>query len=259
MCHRYALQAKPHGHGDVHSLLLRSGLAETWLSEGRKYIVFFQVRAQLRTGGCVTLCATLTCWFVTGWIAGHQRSLLRHDPGHGGRECDAWIHGTCTAVCCVVLFDGSWHLASHAATAMTCPCQINTICTNRRGGDARGAIATLQSDGKDDRTVNVEYNQLDALLRETVNEDGDVDDPETGWSPFPGNTNQLVCGRGGQPVVVSRMLCSDAVACACDCAGHCGGPLCGHCQAYRGADARVCEPKVRTGVGMAFGKPGTSR
>ena len=34
-------------------------------------------------------------------------------------------------------------------------------------------------------TVNVEYNQLDPLLRETSSPDGDVND-ETGFSPYPG-------------------------------------------------------------------------
>lgn len=39
---RYQLEAKPHGHGDVHFLLHTSNLAQRWLSEGRKWIVFFQ-------------------------------------------------------------------------------------------------------------------------------------------------------------------------------------------------------------------------
>jgi len=34
-------------------------------------------------------------------------------------------------------------------------------------------------------TVNVEYNQLDPLLRATSYPDGDVND-DTGFSPFPG-------------------------------------------------------------------------
>lgn len=40
--------------------------------------------------------------------------------------------------------------------------------------------------------INVEYNQLDPILRATVSPEGDVNDPETGLSPFPGNTNNLV-------------------------------------------------------------------
>ena len=43
------------------------------------------------------------------------------------------------------------------------------------------------------RTVNVEYNQLDPLLRATERfSEGDVNDETTGYSPFPGNINQLV-------------------------------------------------------------------
>lgn len=102
---------------------------------------------------------------------------------------------------------------------IVCVCvwaQVNTICTNRRAGDARGAIATLRSPNTPPMTVNVEYNQLDALLRyaSLLHPDnvhctvadlyrlllfnsetpagGDVNDPATGWSPYPGNTNQLV-------------------------------------------------------------------
>jgi UDP-sugar pyrophosphorylase len=42
------------------------------------------------------------------------------------------------------------------------------------------------------RTINVEYNQLDPLLRATGFPDGDVNDKTTGFSPFPGNINQLL-------------------------------------------------------------------
>ena len=38
--------------------------------------------------------------------------------------------------------------------------------------------------------INVEYNQLDPLLRATGFPDGDVN-CETGYSPFPGNINQV--------------------------------------------------------------------
>lgn len=38
--------------------------------------------------------------------------------------------------------------------------------------------------------INVEYNQLDPLLRATGHTDGDVN-CETGYSPFPGNINQV--------------------------------------------------------------------
>lgn len=40
--------------------------------------------------------------------------------------------------------------------------------------------------------INVEYNQLDPLLRASGFPDGD-DNCETGYSPFPGNINQVGC------------------------------------------------------------------
>lgn len=39
--------------------------------------------------------------------------------------------------------------------------------------------------------INVEYNQLDPLLRASGYPDGDVNS-ETGYSPFPGNINQVI-------------------------------------------------------------------
>lgn len=40
----FTLQTKPHGHGDVHGLLHRSGLAKKWQNRGLKWVCFFQVR-----------------------------------------------------------------------------------------------------------------------------------------------------------------------------------------------------------------------
>lgn len=54
-----------------------------------------------------------------------------------------------------------------------------------------GAIVRLAGTDGREMTCNVEYNQLDPLLRATVNPEGDVPD-DTGFSPYPGNTNQLI-------------------------------------------------------------------
>jgi len=55
------------------------------------------------------------------------------------------------------------------------------------------------------RTVNVEYNQLDPLLRSTEEfKDGDVNNETTGYSPFPGNINQLVFQLDGYNKVLER-------------------------------------------------------
>jgi hypothetical protein len=50
---------------------------------------------------------------------------------------------------------------------------------------AIGAIASLQHKDGGALTINVEYNQLDPLLRSTVSKEGDVNDA-TGFSPYPG-------------------------------------------------------------------------
>jgi UDP-sugar pyrophosphorylase len=54
------------------------------------------------------------------------------------------------------------------------------------------------------RTINVEYNQLDPLLRSSKDfTDGDVND-ESGYSPFPGNINQLLFQLDGYNKVLER-------------------------------------------------------
>jgi UDP-sugar pyrophosphorylase len=67
---------------------------------------------------------------------------------------------------------------------------FNSLAIRRRAGEAVGGLAKLVGEGKE-FTLNVEYNQLDPLLRATINPEGDVAD-ETGFSPFPGNCNTLV-------------------------------------------------------------------
>ena len=38
---KFLLQTKPHGHGDIHHLLYKSGLAKKWFDEGKKYMIQF--------------------------------------------------------------------------------------------------------------------------------------------------------------------------------------------------------------------------
>ena len=69
---------------------------------------------------------------------------------------------------------------------------FNSITVPRQAQAAVGAICRLaRADGSEATTLNVEYNQLDPLLRATVNPEGDVPG-KNGLSPYPGNTNQLV-------------------------------------------------------------------
>lgn len=53
-----------------------------------------------------------------------------------------------------------------------------------------------KSDADKSLVINVEYNQLDPLLRSQGDKKGDVPDPATGYSPFPGNANNIVIEIG---------------------------------------------------------------
>jgi UDP-sugar pyrophosphorylase len=39
---RWSVQTKPHGHGDVHHLLLREGLVNKWVEQRKTHVVFLQ-------------------------------------------------------------------------------------------------------------------------------------------------------------------------------------------------------------------------
>jgi UDP-sugar pyrophosphorylase len=129
----YVLDTKPHGHGDVHTLLASSGLAAAWAAEGRSHVVFFQ--------DTNALAFTVT-----------QAAL-----GVSLRE----------------------------------RYEVNSIAVPRKAKDAVGGITRLVRPDGSSMTVNVEYNQLEPLLRANGFPDGDVNGPD-GFSPYPGNINQLV-------------------------------------------------------------------
>ena len=68
---------------------------------------------------------------------------------------------------------------------------INSICVPRKPKDAIGVICKLNRKDGTSITNNVEYNQLDALLKEKYNKEGDVANKD-GYSDFPGNINIIV-------------------------------------------------------------------
>lgn len=39
---KLVLETKPHGHGDIHTLLYMSGAVDKWHKEGKKWVIFFQ-------------------------------------------------------------------------------------------------------------------------------------------------------------------------------------------------------------------------
>ena len=132
---KYEVQAKPHGHGDVHVLLHQSGLVEKWSrSLGIDWVYFFQDTNAL---GFRPLYATL----------GVSKKLDLH---------------------------------------------CNFLTVPRLPGQAVGGIAKLTNKDQKTMVINVEYNQLDPLLRATVDPKGDVAGPDGVTSPYPGNINQFV-------------------------------------------------------------------
>jgi len=66
---------------------------------------------------------------------------------------------------------------------------VNSLAVPRRPGEAVGAICKLDG-GKNSMTINVEYNQLDALFKASGLKD-EVDQ-KTGYSSYPGNINVLI-------------------------------------------------------------------
>jgi len=79
---------------------------------------------------------------------------------------------------------------------------FNSIAVNRIPGEAVGGLAKLVK-GKTELTLNVEYNQLDPLLRATVSPEGDVPN-EQGFSMFPGNINVLVIRLASYVKILER-------------------------------------------------------
>jgi UDP-sugar pyrophosphorylase len=129
----YIIEAKPHGHGDVHSLMHSTGTAQRWFANGVRYVVFFQ---------------------DTNALAFHTL------PAMLGVSLDLQL-------------------------------EVNSLAIPRFAKQAVGAITKLVHEDGRTMTINVEYNQLDPLLRSTISPQGDVNDA-TGHSPFPGNINQLL-------------------------------------------------------------------
>jgi len=57
-------------------------------------------------------------------------------------------------------------------------------------------VSRHKSDPEKSLVINVEYNQLDPLLKTQGDCKGDVSDTNTGYSPYPGNSNILIIEMG---------------------------------------------------------------
>ena len=106
---KFELETKPHGHGDIHTLLFLHGEVQAWDKAGKKWIVFFQDTNPLP---------------------------FRSFPAFLGVTVEKDF-------------------------------EFNTMSINRKPGEALGAITTLiHKETKQSLTVNIEYNQLEALFKE---------------------------------------------------------------------------------------------
>ncbi|KAG7397637.1 UDP-N-acetylglucosamine pyrophosphorylase [Phytophthora boehmeriae] len=132
------LVMKPHGHGDVHTLLHTSGLAAKWQKDGKKFVHFIQD----------------TNYLILNSVLPMLGACVKHH----------------------------WGFA------------FTTV--PRKAKDASGGIVRFTSpSGKHSTLFNVEYHELDQFLRTRAKDqfpNGDVNDPTTGFSPFPGNINGVV-------------------------------------------------------------------
>jgi UDP-sugar pyrophosphorylase len=127
---------------------------------------------------------------------------------HGHGDVHALLHSTGTAAAWlaagkrwVVFFQDTNALVFKAIPAALgvssrSRFDVNSLCVPRKAKEAIGAITRLTRADGSAMTVNVEYNQLDPLLRASGFPDGDANDASTGYSPFPGNINQLVFALG---------------------------------------------------------------
>lgn len=76
---------------------------------------------------------------------------------------------------------------------------MNTITVPRKPGEAVGGICQLTKSDGSSITINVEYNQLDPLMKTVGGEPVDVN----GYSKYPGNTNCLLFSLPEYSVVLA--------------------------------------------------------
>jgi UDP-sugar pyrophosphorylase len=129
--------------------------------------------------------------------------IVTKPHGHGDVHALLYTHGVAKrwlsdGIEWLTLFQDTNGLAFHTLPLMLGVSKkldliMNSLAVPRKAKQAIGGIAKLKHQTTGEyKTLNVEYNQLDPLLRATGNLDGDVNDEKTGYSPFPGNINQLL-------------------------------------------------------------------
>ena len=83
-------------------------------------------------------------------------------------------------------------IAAYLGVSVCHQIDFNYIGVNRYPGESTGAITQITDLNTDKKLVcNIEYNQLDALLRKK-SQLGDIAEKNSSFSPYPGNTNILL-------------------------------------------------------------------
>jgi hypothetical protein len=212
--HWFKVQTKPHGHGDIHHLLFVHGVAKKWKEEkGIKWITMFQDtnglafhtlpltlglimnsltvprKAKQAVGGIVKLQNQTTGEFryvlLTRYGVDRQRAVLGEKKFHH-------ITSESKIICWRTVFE-------HSSSVSFFSFFVSFLCLRRLT-----KFSFLVDLSSRNRTINVEYNQLDPLLRVSGFPDGDVNDEKTGYSPFPGNINQLLFELDSYVTVIER-------------------------------------------------------
>jgi len=131
----FVLQTKPHGHGDVHTLMLQSGLAQKWLAEGVEYAFFFQDtqgQALASTPVLVGNCKTNDLWFTMSAIS-----------RRAGEACGA-----------VMTLQPSAEAAAAGKLPMTCNVEYNQINALFEDAGLGGDVNINPATGEVDDGIN---------------------------------------------------------------------------------------------------------
>ena len=85
-------------------------------------------------------------------------------------------------------------LFAHLGMSMSENLDLNFMVTPRKSGDQVGVIANqINPESQTSQLVNIEYNQLSTVLESSDDlSSGNINDPKTGYSPYPGNMNQFI-------------------------------------------------------------------
>ena len=168
----YRVQAKPHGHGDLHALLHASGIAAKWQREGRRWLFFFQDSSTLYFSTYlaslgVAVERSLDLQYVTmprraGMALGVVASLAPTPPA-----------------------------ATSAAGAGEMLRRLVVGGSTAANAGTSGGLPLIP----------IEYNQLEPALAAAGG--SDVNGPG-GYSAFPGNTNGLIVGLATYVAALER-------------------------------------------------------